>query len=427
MRPFHFGFEFEFEEEREEAEGEGQEQERVYTVAELNRAARELLEQGLGYVWLTGEVSGLRNRSGHLYFTLKDAEAEIDAVIFAGDALFLETEPEDGQQVLAYGRVTLYERRGRYQFVVQELRPAGRGQLQMEFERLKERLQAEGLFAPEHKRPLPRFPSRIGVVTSPDGAAIRDICTTIAKRFPAVELILFPVRVQGVEAAPEIAHAIALANHYSAEKEKLDLLIVGRGGGSLEDLWAFNTEEVARVIFASEIPIISAVGHEIDFTIADFVADARAATPTAAAQLAVPDKEELLARVAELRRAMEAAVERRLAGLEEQLERLRRSYAFRLPLQRIEDALQNLASLQERLERAVHAKLDRMGLHLEGLLQRLEAANPAAILRRGYAWVTHNGKPVRAANEVAVGARVRVKLAQGALGCRVEEVELSDG
>ncbi|MFQ6090111.1 MAG: exodeoxyribonuclease VII large subunit, partial [Candidatus Bipolaricaulia bacterium] len=218
-------------------------EERIYTVSELNREARELLELAFPYLWVEGEVSNFKHHSsGHMYLTLKDEGAEIDAAIFAADNRRLPFTPEDGQEVLAFGRVTLYERRGRYQLVIKELRPAGLGRLQLEFERLKEKLRSEGLFDERHKKPLPPFPERIGVVTSPEGAAIRDICSVIARRYPVAELLLFPTRVQGEGAAEEIARQVARANEYRRDDRGLDLLIVGRGGGSLEDLWAFNEE-----------------------------------------------------------------------------------------------------------------------------------------------------------------------------------------
>lgn len=425
----HLQFQFDFEAEPElEAKEEEKELHRpIYTVAQLNREARRLLEGAFFDVWVEGEVSNLRHHSsGHIYLTLKDEEAEIDAVIFALEGELLEFEPEDGQRVLAFGRVTLYERRGRYQLVISELRPAGLGRLQLELERLKARLQAEGLFAEERKRPLPRFPQRIGVVTSPEGAAIHDICTVIAKRYPPVEVVLFPARVQGEGAAEEIAQAIQAANRYSESRKPLDLLIVGRGGGSLEDLWAFNEEVVARAISASKLPVISAVGHEVDLTIADLVADHRAPTPTAAAQAAVPDRAELLSSLEGLCEQLVRLQEERLEEIKLRLEQALRSYAFRLPGRQIEEGLQRLDSLWERLLGAVERRLSREEERLAGLVARLEGAGPLAVLRRGYAllWRERTGEPLTSAAQVAEGELVKAKLYQGELLCRVERREL---
>lgn len=407
-----------------EKEGEG-ESERVYTVSELNRRARELLE-ALPYLWVEGEISNFKHHSsGHMYFTLKDEGAEIDAVIFAGENRLLTFTPENGQKVLAFGRVTIFERRGRYQLVIRELRPAGVGRLQLEFERLKARLASEGLFSSERKRPLPPFPERIGVVTSPEGAAIRDICSVIAEHYPLVELLLFPARVQGEGAAEELARAIEAANDYHRDGKGLDLLIVGRGGGSLEDLWAFNEEVVARAIYNSRVPVVSAVGHEIDYTIADFVADLRAPTPTAAAQMVVPDREELLSRVRERLRRLISGMKGLLEQREVRLQAGLRSYAFRRTTRRIEEGLLTLDEFCERLGRALSRRLSQSEERLANLTERLEGANPLAILRRGYAIVLHerSGRVVKAAAEVVRGDRLEVRLHRGELLCRVEEAK----
>lgn len=398
---------------------------RVYTVSELNREVRELLESALAYLWVEGEVSNFKyHSSGHMYFTLKDEGAELDAAIFGAESRGLPFVPENGQKVLAFGRVTLFERRGRYQLVIRELRPAGIGRLQLEFERLKAQLRAEGLFDERHKRRLPAFPKMVGVVTSPEGAAIRDICSIIAKRYPLVALLLFPARVQGAGAAGEIAKAIAAANEYRRDGRGLDLLIVGRGGGSLEDLWAFNEEIVARAIYDSKIPVVSAVGHEIDFTIADFVADLHAPTPSAAAQLVVPDRAELLGRVRDQLRTLIDAEEDLLKRQEARLQSILSRYAFRLTAKRFEERLQALDELCDRLGRAVALRLQRCGERVQSLAGRLELANPLAILSRGYAIVIdpRSGRVVKAAAEAAVGDRLKVKLHRGELLCSVEEV-----
>lgn len=408
-----------------EEEFDREEEERIYTVSELNREARELLESAFPYIWVEGEVSNFKHHSsGHMYFTLKDEGAEIDAVIFSAENRRLTFTPEDGQGVLALGRVTLYEGRGRYQLVIRELRPAGVGRLQLEFERLKGRLQAEGLFDERHKQPLPPFPELVGVVTSPEGAAIRDICTVVARRYPLAELLLFPARVQGEGAAEEIARAIAAANGYRRDGRGIDALIVGRGGGSLEDLWAFNEEVVARAIFNSWVPVISAVGHEVDFTIADFVADLRAPTPSAAAQLAVPDRGELLSRVGEHLRKLIARQGDQLDQQEFRLQNILRGYAFRLTTKRIEEKLQALDELGERLSRAIARRLERGAERLASLVGRLEAANPAAVLGRGYSIATavETGEVLKSARQVREGEQVEVKLHRGELLCEVERI-----
>ena len=286
------------------------ERRRIVSVSELNLEARRVLERGLGELWVSGELSRVTlHTSGHWYFTLKDAQASVSCAMFARENASVGFIPEEGMQVELLGRASLYEASGRYQLIVSEMEASGRGDLQKQFEALKAKLASEGLFEEGRKKPLPSLPQRIGVVTSPTGAAVRDIIEVLIRRYPHLEILLAPVPVQGEGAAHRIAEAITYLN----EHEALDLLIVGRGGGSLEDLWAFNEEEVARAIAASSLPIISAVGHEIDFTIADFVADVRAPTPSAAAELAVPEWHELENRIYEQQRRLAAALRDLLA------------------------------------------------------------------------------------------------------------------
>jgi len=395
----------------------------VYTISQLNSEVRRVLESSFPFVWVEGEISNFRHHSsGHMYFTLKDASSEIEAVMFEEATAYLNFEPEDGTKVLAYGRVTLYERRGRYQLVIEEMRPAGIGKLQLQFEQLKEKLQQEGFFDAQYKVAIPAFPERVGIITSAEGAAIRDIISIIAKRYPPAELLLFPVKVQGAGAAEEIAQAIIAANRYSETLEKIDTLIVGRGGGSLEDLWAFNEEIVAQAIFASKIPVISAVGHEIDFTIADFVADLRAPTPSAAAQLVVPDRQELNARIDELFRKLVYSQAEQLRQYEEKLLDLARSYAFKLPLQAITEAEQTLDHLSAGVIRAIKLKFKAYAEQLESFSSRLETASPMAILKRGYSITTSQaGEIIKSFAQVEEQDRVKVKLYEGELICKVEE------
>ena len=399
---------------------------RVYTVSELNALAQELLETAFPDVWVEGELSNVRPYpSGHLYFTLKDGGGELDAVMFKPLAARLAFRPEDGQAVRARGTLTVYGPRGRYQLEVWRLEPAGLGPRQRALEALKRRLAAEGLFDPARKRPLPPCPERLGLITSTEGAAIRDVLSILGRRYPAVEVRIFPVRVQGDGAAEEIAHAIGAANRYHRRCEPLDVLIVGRGGGSSEDLWAFNEEVVARAIARSAVPVVSAVGHEVDVTLADLAADVRAPTPSAAAQLVVPDRDELLGRVGELARRLVSGQSGRLEALQVRLERLVSGYALRRPLRRLREAQQTLDALSARLLRAQRVQLERPARRLEALLARLEAVSPTAVLRRGYALVQDaQGRVVRAAEGVDVGQRLTVRLHRGWLECEVRAVEL---
>lgn len=401
----------------------------IFTVSQLNRVVHDLLEAGIPALWLEGEISNFtHHRNGHMYFTLKDETAEIAAVMFADRNAFLQFTPADGQKVIAFGQITLYERKGRYQIDVLEMHPAGVGKLQLEFEKLKERLHTEGLFDARFKQPIPRFPERIGIVTSPEGAALRDILKILRERYPLVTVLLFPTRVQGEGAAAEIASAIRIANRYSLEREPIDTLIVTRGGGSLEDLWAFNEEPVARAIFESRIPIISAVGHEVDITISDLVADVRAPTPTAAAQMAVPDKRELL----EFTRSVQTQLEQRLLGRIEnyrlRVEMLRRSRGLHRPIQLLREHEQSLDHASELLLRAMRQRLARLQERWQTLVQHLESVNPVNVLRRGFSVVEdEEGRLISSVEHVRVGERVIIRLYRGKLWSRVEAKEANHG
>ncbi|NOY60776.1 MAG: exodeoxyribonuclease VII large subunit, partial [Calditrichaeota bacterium] len=314
----------------------------VYSVAEITQEIKILLESAIPAIWVQGEISNfVHHSSGHNYFSLKDKETQISAVIWRSRNSSLFFTPKNGMKVLAFGAIRVYEKRGTYQLDVQKMIPAGIGELQMAFEQLKQKLKEEGLFDPEFKKSIPELPEKIGIVTSPTGAAVHDLIQVLQRRFPGVEIFLRPAKVQGEGAAQDIARAIEEFNEFG----QVDVLIVGRGGGSLEDLWAFNEEVVVRAIFASKIPIISAVGHEIDFTISDFVADLRAPTPSAAAELVVPLAEDLLSRVKNLQKDSFVSVLRRLAELRESLENLRLSYGFRRPVDLILQHRQRLDEL----------------------------------------------------------------------------------
>jgi len=395
------------------------------TVRELTRQLQEVVEEGFPDVFVTGEISNLtRARSGHVYLTLKDAEATLSAVIWRSTAERIRHELDEGMAVLARGGLKVYPPRGQYQLVIRGIRPHGVGALQQAFEKLRARLEAEGLFDPAKKRPIPLLPQGVGVVTSRDGAAIRDVLKVVRRRFPGMEVVLAPARVQGDGSAEEVAAGIRRLN----ERGGLDVLIVGRGGGSAEDLWAFNEEPVARAIAASGIPVISAVGHEVDVTIADYVADVRAATPSAAAEIAVPDRAELVAGLRVIRRRLDTSVRSILSRERERLRALGGAYGVRRFLDRLREHSQRLDELSARLAdggaRAVRERMDR----LAELAGRAAALSPLAVLGRGYS-VTFLGDgetPLRDASEVEPGSGIRTRLAKGEVRSCVEEVRTDE-
>ncbi len=405
-------------------------EERIYKVSELNREAKNLLEEGIGSIWLQGEVSNLRkSASGHLYFTIKDEASEISAVRFRGRADLIPAPPlDDGMKVIAFGRLTIYEPRGRYQFVVSIIQPAGLGALQAAFERLKRKLDAEGLFDPAHKKPIPKFPERIGVVTSPNGAAIRDIISVTSRRWPLAAIYLFPSQVQGVQAPDEIVAGIARAQAFSETVERLDLLIIGRGGGSLEDLAPFNDERVARAVFSCAIPVISAVGHEIDFTIVDFVADRRAPTPSAAAELAVPDKGEIISSVDFMLSRAVRNIRARVERGEHLLDSTIRAYIYRIPARRLETAEQMLDTRLSDLSRAVREAYLSRARKLELLTERLRLVDPKLPLARGYSITRRFGEKtaLRDAARVGPGDEIETVLRDGTVVSQVKEVKIED-
>ena len=393
---------------------------RPYTVSQLMARIRSTVEMDprLMDVWVEGEVSNFRQvASGHCYFTLKDAGAELRCVMWRDRARGMRALPNNGDSVLAHGRVGVYEQRGDLQLYVDALEPLGLGWLYQEYERLKARLEAEGLFAAERKRPLPRFPRRIGVVTSPDAAALRDILNILSRRYPLAEVVLAPTLVQGEEAPPQIIAALRALN----AREDIDVILLARGGGSLEELWAFNDERVARAVAASRIPVVCGVGHETDFSLADFAADRRAPTPSAAAELATPDRAELAGQVRTLRarlvRALEADLARRRGRVQEQVRVLRRLS----PALRLSQTRQRLDDLTERAGRAIRHQIAVRRERLAGLAGRLEGVSPLATLERGYAIVRRaaDGLIVRSPSQVAVGDALRVRVRDGEFGARV--------
>ncbi len=392
------------------------------TVSEITALIKEALETGFADVHVLGEISRFkRASSGHVYLTLKDENAVLSAVIWRGIAARLDFEPEEGQEVVAHGSIDVYPPRGTYQLIVSRLEPRGVGALELAFRRLLEKLEKEGLFRAELKKPLPGFPRRIGIVTSPTGAAVRDIINVISRRYPPEELYLYPTRVQGARAASEIAAAIERLNE---ERPELDLLIVGRGGGSLEDLWAFNEEVVARAIYRSRIPVISAVGHEIDFSISDFVADVRAATPTEAGEIAVPDRGELLSRLDELRRRLAAAVRSFVTEGRRRLEALISRPVLSRPQALLMEKAQRVDDAFERMQAAMDHRLEVRRQVLNGMGQRLGALSPLKVLERGYS-ITFppDGKPLRTVEGLAAGDTIRTRLYRGVLTSRILETE----
>jgi exodeoxyribonuclease VII large subunit len=349
----------------------------ILTVSRLNREARELLETSLGRLWVEGEISNLaRPASGHLYFTLKDAKAQVSCALFRNRALRLRFTPENGAQVLVRAQVSLYEARGNYQLIVDQMEEAGDGALRRAFEELKTKLYNEGLFDEAIKQPLPDLPHCIGVITSPSGAAIRDVLTVLKRRFPAIPVVIYPTRVQGEGAAEDIVAALRTAD----KRADCDVLLITRGGGSLEDLWPFNEEKVARAVAACTLPIVSAVGHEIDVVITDFVADARAATPSAAAELLSPDRDELASKLRQLNTRLRQQVIQRLQRRHEQLDWLARRLQQRHPGRNLDQQMQRLDELEQRLGRAMQQQLARRRAQLQTASARLRQHHPGRLL-----------------------------------------------
>ncbi len=391
------------------------------SVTEVNHYVKQLLDTDplLSRVTVRGEISNYKMYpSGHHYFTLKDAESSLRCVMFRSAAARLRFRPENGMAVTGSGRISVFPRDGAYQFYVEALHPEGAGDLQVAFAQLKEKLEKEGLFDPAHKKPLPRYPGRIAVITSSAGAAVRDIIRVLGKRWPLAEVLVLPVRVQGTEAPAEIVGALQYANRWKLA----DLIITGRGGGSMEDLWAFNDEQVARAIFASQLPVISAVGHEPDVTIADFVADLRAATPSNAAELAVPDMQELLEQLADREQRLERSMEKQLRQLRKRLEELEKRPVLRSPAAYLDQKRMELDLLHSRLLSAAENRVAAARRAEIALAAKLDALSPLKVLARGYSLATDDaGGVIRNAAQVAVGDRIHLRLEKGSLDCQVLE------
>lgn len=397
---------------------------RIRTVAELTREIKNALEASFPSVWVSGQISNYRPASsGHVYLTLKDAEAQLPGVIWKTTAARIKFEPHDGLEVIACGHIEVYPPHGKYQLIIEELQPKGLGALELAFRQLCEKLSKLGYFEPARKKPLPRFPRHLALITSPTGAAVRDMLKMLSSRWPAVEVWVCPVRVQGEGAGAEIASAIRLLNRLQdAHQASVDVMIVGRGGGSMEDLWAFNEECVARAIFESRIPVISAVGHEIDVTVADLVADCRAATPTQAATMVVPDREEFLVGLRGLEDRIRVLTTHHLSLARRRLEELANSRALRLPLERIRNHEQRLDEWSERLERILRQRLDRSRDRVLAYAARLETLSPLHVLGRGYSLTRReNQEIVRSAEQVHLGDRLVTMVHRGLIASRVEE------
>ncbi|MDQ0655271.1 exodeoxyribonuclease VII large subunit [Paenibacillus sp. W2I17] len=438
---------------------------KIYSIKDLNRYIRMKLEsdQVLSDVWLRGEISNFTHHSsGHMYFTLKDKDSRIKSIMFASHNQRLPFVPKEGARVIARGNVSVYERDGQYQFYATHMQPDGIGSLYLAYEQLKKKLEDEGLFSPSRKRQIPRYPQTIGVVTSPTGAAVRDIMITLQRRYPSAKVVLYPVLVQGKGAAPSIVKAIGNLNRMG----EADVLIVGRGGGSLEELWAFNEEIVARAIVASDIPVISAVGHETDFTIADFAADLRAATPTAAAELAVPNRAELLDQIGQRQRQLQHSLRQRAVHNRERLARLQRSPVLVHPRRTLMQHTERLDMMYQRLLRTVDTRMKWTGEKQERLraaLQRfnpreqvnaarrenaaarrqlelairsitrskqqqwkssvrhLDALSPLKVMSRGYSLVydEQEQRLIKSTKDVQPGDSIKIKLTDGQLDCQV--------
>lgn len=438
----------------------------ILSVSQLTRRIKTLLETELAYVWVSGEVSNWRvSPAGHAYFTLKDENSQIDGVMFRGKLSRTPAMPDNGMEVVAYGLITVYEKRGNYQLLCEEIHPKGVGALQLAFDRLRKKLAEEGLFDEAHKKPLPLLPRRIGIVTSPTGAAIQDILNVIGRRFANVHILLYPARVQGEEAAREIVAGIRALDAFG-----VDVMIVGRGGGSLEDLWPFNEEIVVRAVYDAKTPIISAVGHEIDFTLSDFAADMRAPTPSAAAELVVKEHEALAQkvrqlqaglckcalraveqrrnrlalmtssyvfrrpeevvrqrrqRVDEMRMQLESALRDRASARRVKLDRMRQALAYLSPARSVRQAIDRLAGLRLNLSRCGLGAVEQRRARLRPVLAQLDALSPLAVLSRGYAVVrkTPEGELVRDVAQLAQGDRLAMRFGRGSAGAVVETIE----
>jgi len=410
--------------EEEVAEEREEEKTRIYSVWEITRYIKQKLDSDelLRDIYVKGELSNVSQpTSGHVYFTLKDEYAELRCVMFRDRNALLKFTLEDGMSVIVRGHISVYEKRGKYQLYVEELQESGIGELYRAFEQLKKKLKDEGMFDAAYKKPIPAIPRTIGIITSPTGAAIRDMINITRRRFPHVHILLAPVAVQGEEAAPQIVNAIKLMNRVNSELMKVDVLVVGRGGGSIEELWAFNEESVARAIFASEIPVISAVGHETDFTISDFVADRRAATPSEAAELVVPDKRQIEKNLSAFELQLRQNIYKMIEEQRRRLESIEKNVLFRTPTERINQYRQTVDELKRTLIAEVIHRVQLHKKELQALTGKLDALSPRAILERGYSICLKEQKVVRSVKDITTGDMLRVLFRDGEAISEVKE------
>ncbi len=392
---------------------------KILTISQLNFYVKSILDsdQRLNYVFLCGEISNLTDhyRSGHIYLSLKDNKSVIRAVMFAGNARNLKFKPMEGMKVICRGRVTLYEATGQYQYYIEDMQPDGIGALYQAYEQLKEKLQSKGLFDESHKKPIPYCPKTIGVITSPTGAAVQDIKNILTRRFPSVNIVLCPVLVQGDNAVPQLVDAVNKLNEY----DLCDTIIIGRGGGSIEDLWAFNDENLAYAIYNSHIPVISAVGHETDFTICDFVSDLRAPTPSAGAELAVPDRNEILQNLDAQRQYLSSLMDKRLIENNNIVSEMTTKLLSLSPDDKIAKLYNDLDFLSQKYENNSNRIFQNTANKIELLATKLESLNPVSILKRGYSVVTNNDKTVTSVKDVKNGDTLAINITDGKIISKV--------
>jgi exodeoxyribonuclease VII large subunit len=400
----------------------------AFSVSQISEYIKMTLETNpvLRDVWMRGEISNFKSNfsSGHLYFSLKDESSTIRAVMFRGYSARLKFRPESGMKVLVHGKISTYTPSGDYQIILDEMQPDGEGELALAFEQLKRRLESEGLFDPARKKAIPKYVKRVGVITSASGAALHDIINVSGRRCPMADIVIYPAFVQGDMAPRSLASGIKFFN----DREAVDLIIIGRGGGSMEDLWGFNDENLARVIAASEIPVISAVGHETDFTICDFVADLRAPTPSAAAEIAFFDAREVKDKISYLRHKADTSVSRRLIYLENRLDILKKSAELHSPIGALEEKRVRLERLGEKLQREIENKIDNNENRFKMLITRLEGANPLTLLTHGYAMAQNSaGEVITSVSEANIGDRIEITLSDGKICADVVDIEVQNG
>lgn len=394
---------------------------KIISVSQLNFYVKSLLDndEHLKYVFLEGEISNLTDHysSGHLYFSLKDSKSVIRCVMFSGNARTLKFKPKNNMKIIARGRVGVYEPTGQYQFYVEDMQPDGIGDLALQFEELKKKLEKEGLFSNEHKKPIPRFPKSIGVITSPTGAAVQDILNILSRRFPSVDIVMAPVLVQGDNAPIDLTNAVKMFS----DNPCVDVIIIGRGGGSIEDLWAFNDENLARAIYDCPIPVISAVGHETDFTICDFVSDLRAPTPSAAAELAVPDKEELFSDLLGTTQYVDTLIDKKIRECDSFIKSELKLLTAFSPKSSVEKYSTELYNTKSKLQQLIDSKFENALSTHEKVIEKAKALNPIAVLGRGFSYIIKNDECITSADDIDLGDILDIRLNKGKIKAEVIE------